>query len=94
MDPFTPAPCNGASYSGVLLNRARRSYHLMNTKFNNCVFIVLCPLKQSVQNEIVTLRTATKQEDADKSASTLKIIFYTDPSLSEDKLFCDLHLLQ
>ncbi len=65
----------------------------MYAKLNNCVFVVLCPLKQSVQNEIATLRTVTKQEDADRSPSTLKIRFFTDPSLSEDVLFCDLHLL-
>jgi len=61
-------------------------------KLNNCVFTVLCPLKPSVQNEIVTLQTATKQEDADKSASTLIFVKNTDPSLNEDVLFCDLHL--
>jgi hypothetical protein len=43
----------------------------MNAKLNNCVFIVLCPLSQtqSFQNEIVTLRTATKQADAAASAA-------------------------
>jgi hypothetical protein len=64
----------------------------MNAKLNNCVFKVFCHLKQSVQNEIATLRTATKQEDADKFASTLKKLFFTDPSLSEDVLCCDLQL--
>jgi hypothetical protein len=48
----------------------------MKGKLNNCVFIALCPLTQSFQNKTVTLWTDTKQEDADKSASTLKKDFF------------------
>jgi hypothetical protein len=55
VDPSTSATWNGASHSGVLLNRARRfMLPLFNVrKLNNSVFMWLCFYKHTVQKDII-----------------------------------------
>ncbi len=95
VDTWTPTPWNGASYSGVLLNRACRfllpSLNERKTKqlcfYSTLSFKTVCSIWDRY------FSNCHKTGRCGQICISIKnFFFYTDPLLSEDVLFCDLHL--